>query len=404
MFQKNALAGLALLTACSCAHAQDWTEQVVLSMFEQQSPIKRETRAAAAAAVEELRGKTLWPNPVGVYSRETVGFTEFIQGEQQLPISGRLGLARKAMEPAREAAEAQGAARIWDIRSNLRAAFYRALAAQRQEELIQSSLAEIQHVIQLLVAREREGEGSRYDRIRVERETADLRADIAVSRARVRAEQTVLLSYLPAETPVTRLNGDLAPRLLATSATDAVQHALGNRAEFRAQTSRLTQLSLEQQAAERLKIPEPMITAGLKRTQVSPNQNASGAVIGVSISLPIFNKGRTEVSRLSAEQKRIRAQRDQLTQQVSATVTGAFDVYTSRASALAAFERETGDSGAELLRVSRIGYEEGELGILQLLDSYRLMRQTALRRLELQLAVKESEIELSRAAGVEVTQ
>jgi hypothetical protein len=39
-----------------------------------------------------------------------------------------------------------------------------------------------------------------------------------------------------------------------------------------------------------------------------------------------------------------------------------------------------------------------------LLDAYRLKRQTALRRLELQLALKESEIELSRAAGIEVTQ
>ena len=93
-----------------------------------------------------------------------------------------------------------------------------------------------------------------------------------------------------------------------------------------------------------------------------------------------------------------------LTQQIAAVVAGAYDVYTARLAALEAFEHETGDAGSELLRVSRIGYEEGELGILPLLDAYRLMRQTALRRLELQLVVKQSEIELSRAAGVEVTQ
>ena len=79
-------------------------------------------------------------------------------------------------------------------------------------------------------------------------------------------------------------------------------------------------------------------------------------------------------------------------------------ITANRAAALAAFERETGDAGAELLRVARVGYQEGELGILQLLDAYRLKRQTALRRMELQLALKESELELSRAAGVEVTQ
>ena len=38
----------------------------------------------------------------------------------------------KAIDPARQSAEAQGAARMWDARSSLRAAFYRALAAQEQ--------------------------------------------------------------------------------------------------------------------------------------------------------------------------------------------------------------------------------------------------------------------------------
>ena len=404
MFPKKVLAGIALLTVCPCVQAQDWTEQAVLSLFEQQSPIKRETRATATAAVEALRGRTLWPNPTAAYSRETVGFTEFVQAEQQLPLSGRLNLARKAMEPARESAEADGTARIWEIRSGLRAAFYRALAAQQQESLIQSSLVEIQEVIELLRKREQEGEGSRYDRIRVERETADLRADTALASARARSEQTFLLSYLPPETALTRLLGDLAPRLISPSAANVVQQALGSRSEIRAESSRLAQLGLEQQAAERMKIPEPMVTAGMKRTQQLTNQNATGAVIGISIPLPFFNKGQTEVSRLSAEQDRVKARRDLLTQQISAVVAGAYEVYAARLSALEAFERETGDAGAELLRVSQIGYQEGELGILPLLDAYRLKRQTALRRLELRLAVRESEVELSRAAGFEVTQ
>ena len=404
MFQKNVLTGLALLAACTCAQAQEWTEQAVLALFEQQSPMKREARAAAVAAVEGLRSRTLWPNPVAAYSRETVGFTEFIQGEQQLPLSGRLGLARKALEPARQTAEAEGEARVWEIRSSLRTAFIRALGAQRQEDVIQSSLAEIQEVIELLRTREQEGEGSRYDRMRVERETADLRADVALARARARSERTFLLSYLPPQTGVTRLLGNLAPRIVPPSADEVVRRALNSRADVRAESSRLVQLGLEQQVADRMRVPEPTITAGLKRTQLIGNQTGTGAVIGVSIPLPFFNKGQTEVARLSAEQERAKARRDLLIRQISATVAGAYDGYAARLDALAAFERETGDAGAELLRVARIGYQEGELGILALLDAYRLKRQTALRQLELQLALNESEVELSRAAGFEVTQ
>lgn len=409
MISKNARTGLSLLAACVCACAQPrgedaWTEQAVLNLFERQSPVKREARATGAAAVESIRGRTLWPNPVAVYTRETVGFNEFAQAEQQLPISGRLRLIAKAADPAREAAEADGAARVWEIRSNLRLAFQRTLAAQRQEEILQTSLGEVQDVIRLLQTREQEGEGSRYDRMRVERETADLRADAAVARARARSERSILQSYLPPATTIALVAGDLAPLPLASNTEDLARRSIESRAEFRAQTSRLAQLGFEQQAAERLRIPEPTVTAGLKRTQIGANQNGSGAVIGIAIPLPIFNKGQAEAARLAAEQDRIRAQRDALSQQVTALVAGAHEIYATRRAALAAFDQETGDSGAELLRVATVGYQEGELGILQLLDAYRLKRQTALRRLDLQLALKESELELSRAAGYEVTQ
>jgi cobalt-zinc-cadmium efflux system outer membrane protein len=404
MFQKNVcVTGILVLAGCSAAHAQEWTEQAVLELFDQQSPIKRESRAAAAAAVESLRSRTLWPNPVAFYSRETVGFTEFLQGEQQLPLSGRLRLTRKAMDPAGESAAAEGAARAWDARSSLRVAFYRSLAAQQQARLLDASLGEIGQILELLRLREREGEGSKYDRMRVEREAADVRADLAVAQARSRSEQAVLLAYLPSQTRVPELAGELAPRGVPTSREELLRQALATRAELRAQSLRLTQLGFEQQAAGRLRFPEPIVAGGLKRVQLEPNRNGSGAVVSVSVPLPLFNKGKTEVARLAAEKDRTQARADLLTQQISAAVTGAYDLYASRLAVLSAFERETQDS-TELMRVARIGYEEGELGILQLLDAYRLERQRALRRLDLQAALKEAVIELSRSAGFEVTQ
>lgn len=404
MFQKNVyVMGLLVFAGCSAAAAQEWTEQAVLDLFDQQSPIRRESRAVAASAVESLRSRTLWPNPVALYSRETVGFTEFVQGEQQLPLSGRLSLVRKAMEPARASAEAEGAARSWDARSSLRVAFYRSLAAQQQARLLRASLGEIEKVLELLRLREREGEGSKYDRMRVEREAADVRADLAVAQARSRSEQAVLLAYLPSQTTVPELRGELAPRGVPTSREDVLRQALASRAELRAQTTRLAQLGFEQQAADRLRIPEPVVAGGLKRVQVEGNRNASGAVVSVSVPLPVFNKGKAEVARLAAEKDRTQARADLLTQQILAAVTGAYDLYAARLAVLSAFERETQDS-SELMRVARVGYEEGELGILQLLDAYRLERQRALRRLDLQAALKEADIELSRSAGFEVTQ
>ncbi len=394
----------AVVLLCVRAGAQSWTEESLLTLFDQQNPMRREAQAAAASAVESLRLRTLWPNPTATYIRETVGFNEFVQGEQQLPISGRLKLTRDALEPARESAEAQGAARIWDTRSSLRVAFYRALAAEQLAAALRAGLATIDSIINLLRIREQEGEGSQYDRVRVERETADIRADLALALARSRTERAIVASYLPASTAVAALAGDLAPRRVPAPKEEIIRLALERRAEIRAETTQMSRLSFEQKAADRSRVPEPIVTGGLKRTQVAANRNDSGAVVAVTIPLPLFNKGQTEVARLAAEQTRTEARRDLLAQQISAAVAGAYDVYSARIDALNAFDRETRDIGENLLKITRTGYEEGELGILQLLDAYRIQRQTNVRRLELQLSVKEIEIELSRAAGYEVTQ
>jgi cobalt-zinc-cadmium efflux system outer membrane protein len=393
----------ALCVAASTAFAQEWTEQRVLDLFEQQTPMRRESRAAAAAAVETVRGRTLWPNPVAGYSRETVGFTEFVTGEQQLPLSGRIRLEKQAMLPAQQTAEAQGEARIWETRALVRSAFYRALQAQEQGRAIKSALAEIESIIELLRVREREGEGSRYDRMRVERETADLRADLALANARAASERAVLLAYLPPKTELGALTGELRPRLTALLREDLLNRALESRRELRAESIAIAQFALAQQVAERQRIPEPTVFAGLKRTDLG-TFHGNGAVIGISIALPTFNKGQAEVARLTAERQRVEARREGLVQQITAATSGAYDVFALKLAALQAFERETGDSGAALVTMARAGYQDGELGVLQLLDAYRLTRLTALRRLELQAAVKDSEIELSRNAGFEVTQ
>ncbi len=49
-----------------------------------------------------------------------------------------------------------------------------------------------------------------------------------------------------------------------------------------------------------------------------------------------------------------------------------------------------------------MAYQESEIGILELLDSYRMTRQAALRLVDLQALAKEAQIELDRAVGEEV--
>ena len=66
------------------------------------------------------------------------------------------------------------------------------------------------------------------------------------------------------------------------------------------------------------------------------------------------------------------------------------------------YGRESGETGAELSRIAQLAYQEGEIGILELLDAYRVNRQSQLHLLKLQESAKEAAIGLDRVVGEEV--
>jgi outer membrane protein, heavy metal efflux system len=403
MHLPNGAATLALLVAAvaGTGSAQEWTEAVVVQRFLDQSPQAREARARVAITEAETRGRALYANPSINYSREGAGRTEFFQAEQTLPLTGRLKLLRQAGAAMVRVTQADGAFSLWQARSNLRLAFYRVLAAQQSESLYAGGLKEIENVIRVLATREREGEGSKFDRLRTERERAELLAELALLRAASALERGQLLAFLPEGTGIPALSGQIEAPPLALNANELAQRALSLREDYRAEQRRLEQYRLEQRAAERLRFPEPILNAGLKRADAGQRGIASGPVVGITIPLALFNKGQFEVARYSAEQERTSARLDVLTRQIRAAVDGAIQAFTIRQSARDEYRSQLAETGPELVRIATVAYQEGEIGILQLLDAYRVQRQAQLRMIEIQAAVKESQIELERVVGEE---
>jgi cobalt-zinc-cadmium efflux system outer membrane protein len=404
MSRSTRAATLAVLlgaAALSCP-AQEWTEAAIVERFLAQSPRAREARASVAIAEAEARGRTLYSNPSINYSREGAGRTEFFQAEQTLPITGRRKLLRQAGSSLVRATEADGAFSLWQARSSLRQAFYRLLASQEREAVYTTSLKDIEDVIRVLRDREREGEGSKFDRLRTDRERAELLAELALVRAETVLERAQVLAFLPAGTSLTTVSGQIEVPLLVLNAEELMQRALTVREDYRAEQQRLEQYRLEQRAAERLRFPEPVLNAGLKRAEVGQPGIANGPVIGITIPLPLFNKGQTEVARFTAEQERASARLQVLSQQIRAAIEGTVQALNVRLRARDEYRTELAESGPELIRIATVAYQEGEIGILQLLDAYRVQRQTQLRLLDIQAVVKEAQIELERVMGEEL--
>lgn len=390
----------ALFSGLCCA--QEWTESAVIERFLEQSPYAREARARVAIARAEARARTFYPNPSLLYSRESAGLTEFFQAEQTVPISGRLKLLKEAGASSVLATEADSAFSLWQARTSLRQAFFRLLASQNREAVYSTSQKDIEDVIRVLRERELQGEGSKFDRLRTERERAEVLAELALLRSATALDRSHMLAFLPADlTDTVAVSGEFSTPALTLSAPDLTKRALVIREDYRAEQQRVKQYSTEKRAAERLRIPEPLINAGVKRADVGQQRIGYGPVVGLSIPLPIFNKGQAEVARFMAEQERADARLGVLSRQIQAAVDGGVRAFQVRSAARDEYRHALADSGAELVRIATVAYEEGEISILQLLDTYRLQRQAQLRLIDIEAAVKEAQIELERVVGEE---
>lgn len=391
--------------------AQTWTEARVLELFSRQSPQVIAARAQVAVTRAEVRGRAVYSNPSFSYSREGAGYTEFFQAEQALPVTGRIGILRQSVAPAVGAAEADAEAIIWRMRAEVRSVFFQLLALQSREQVLKGTEDDLHEVIRVLANREKEGEGTRFDRLRWERELVEIRAEITSLRAQVAQAKARLLELLPQGTDIGRVEGTVVPPEELPAVDELLTRALAARSEIRAANQLIARFRLEQQAAGRLRYPEPVVSGGLKRADVvdlsagqAPVDRAqNGMFVGVTIPIPSFNRGQMEVTRLQAEQARIEAQRRALEHEIRAQINGAYTTLLLRRAALASYRQELGGRNEELLKIVRTAYQEGAAGILELLDVFRLQRQSQQRVIELGVAVREAQIELERAMGQEVT-
>ena len=390
---------------------QEWSESQIVERFLSLSPQARELRARILLAEAEAKTRTVYPNPSVSYSREGAGYNEFFEASQTLPLNGRVRYLRNAGAASVSVVDANGEAALWSLRSDLRVGFYRMLAAQERIRLLAASVTEVEQLIGILRQREQEGEGSRYDRIRAEREIAELRTDVATANALIATARAKISGFLPQGTQVQSVRGALPVALEPPAIGELKARAMEARADYRAEQKALTRYQMEEQAARRLRIPDPQVAAGVKRADVLAgvgpnlfsNVTQTGLVFSLTVPLPVFNSGRYEVARYQAEQELAKARASVLERQIQSEIQGAHEVLTIRREALAAYQRELESSGMELTHITRLAYEEGEVGILELLDSLRVNRLARLRLLDLQAGVREAYIELERVVGAELS-
>ena len=397
------LAGFLGVTA-PAAFGQPLTEEQALDRMRAGHPYLRALRLGVREIEAGERERGLLANPTVGYTREDAGGAsdDFLLFSQELPLRGRVGLLREAAGHAVTAAEARAEASRLAFEARLRLAFTDLLLAQERVAVLDGGLQELARLVAVLRVLELEGEGSRFDRLRTEREVADVETDreaAVIERLMARAR---LAAFLEPGTDADRIFavGRLLDAAPVPGPDASLARALARRADYRALTLGETRWATERRAAERLRLPAAAVTAGLKRSGSAPDRE-SGYVVAATVGVPLFNRGQAQVARAEAARAKTDAERLALRTRIRSEVRAAHAA-ASRYRALAERYRvESVEPAAELAAIATAAYEEGEYGILELLDAHRVVVGAGLRLLELSATARRAGIDLDLAAGGE---
>lgn len=388
------------------ASAQTLTEEQALMKMRREHPQIRVLHFTVREVEAAARERSLFANPTVSFTREDAGLNvdDFLLVTQELPVRRRLRLLGEAAEQAVHAAEARADADLLAFDTQLRLAFADLLLAQERTHVLETALLNLNRVVDVLRAREEQGEGSRFDRLRAEREVAEIGTDLdTVAIDRLTAQARLASFFAPGTDPagVTAV-GHVADGGTVPGLDVLVARAVAHRADYRALTLREAQWATEKRAAERLRLPGVAVTAGLKRAG-APTMRESGYVVTTTIAVPLFNRGQAQVARAEAARGRTNAERQALGTRIESEVRMAHAAASRYRELAERYRAGSVARAAELATIATAAYEEGEHGILELLDAHRVTLGTELRLLELAAAGRRAAIELDRAIGQETT-
>jgi len=361
-------------------HAQTTTLTLAdaISRAQQSAPALAAAEAALRAADANVDVAALAPNPTLSYQAENVmgtgRYADFGSSERTLAVSVPIELGGKR-EARRRVAEAErGATRLGlnatraDITQRVTVAFIAVAAAEQRLSVMRDGHELAGQAARAAHQRVAVGKASPIEEERAR--VLLVNADVKLGKA----ERALNLAL----TDLGRYTGARAPYLVAATWFESLVTARDNKEVVTlpaaaAAEARLAAASARVDAARRDRIPDLTLIAGSRRFGDSPDR---AAVLGISIPLPLFNRGSQALARSHADYERVQAERGAAMQEVEQALSHAqVDV----ADALAAAEAARGPALAaaeEAARIARLGYSAGKFPQLELIEAERALTET----------------------------
>ena len=341
---------------------------------------------AVAAAAGRERQAGVWPNPTFSYGREQTtrggesNAQDILSLEQPLELGGQRGARRAAARSTRAASEARRAATAARIDYEVARSYAAAVAGQRRAALAEAAAVAFEHAAGVSRARLAAGDVSGYQHRRLALEAARyaaLRAEVLMARdSAVRSLVSLTgLDGLASFSGPLVLTDTLTPAPLAQTVDSLIALAMMRRAELRAATLEAEAGAAEARLAGAERIPTPVVTGGYKHERLSTGESLDGFVAGVSLALPLWDRRSGAVQAARAEAARRDAEVEVLRRQTTREVRSAFEAHRVLAEQLDLLQDHLGGDASKARRAAEAAYTEGEISLLEWLDSVRAYQE-----------------------------
>lgn len=416
---------LCAVVGCFCWSAQagaqsiSLTEADVVARITADSIRVRAIRSPIEVAQADAVAAARLPNPrVSVERQAVAGVTEYYTSfSQVLPITGRRRFEMQAASALVAASTSQVDDEVRRLRADARLAFADLITAQRREHDLITARDHLRELSRVLARREQAGDAAGFDRLRADREVLDVESDLALASTDRAQAQVRLAGYLgdvpdPSQIVATSSAAGESARREVPSVETLLERAETARGALRAFAQEIEAAGFATQAAERRKVPEPEVVLGAKSSTagstdgggVSVGSGSIGPLVGIQASVALFDRGRAERAQAAARSSQATANAAAFRVGLRAGVIALRDAVLQRRAVADHYRQQAISSADELERIAQVSYDAGERGILELLDTYRLGLSARLRQTQLDLAVRQSEIELEFTSGWEMPQ
>jgi cobalt-zinc-cadmium efflux system outer membrane protein len=381
-------AGGVAATEPSAVPTAELTLAETLRLVHAHSPSLAAARLGLHAAEQRSRQARLWPNPELEMEAEELGGPGELSGlrsaevttllSQEILLGGKLSSRRLLADVERRlAAHDLEAARL-DLTARATIGFQLVLLAQEKVELAEEMLELARSFADTVSKRVEAGKVSPVEAVRASTRVVAARVGMEQAQRELAASRRHLVAAWGArEAHFDCAVGEL-PRAEPPQPLTVLRSLLAETPEMRQQKEQVRRHKVALKAAQAERIPDLTVSVGPR------HQRETGVttwVAGFSFPVPLLDRNQGERRAAAFEVEQAQRETDALRAELEAALAGAVAGLHSLVAEVRALEDEIIPAATHVFETIRIGYQEGKLGFLDVLDAQRELSETRQQRL-----------------------